>query len=603
MGKAMARRGSGGTRNGAHAGGRKTRGGFKLFHLHITEPDGRKALRALHSERRTLPAFALNSTEACVLNSETAAIQILQHALDSATLPDFVPPKVGETQSSFKSLGVETVPLTGTKFVKFRQHVKGIPVYGSLVVVELEADYDCVSLDANLATPDDRGRLAKVSPYQASRAVAEEAGYGKEEPPATPTLNYYLARSGRWHLAYILEAVPLREGRGRAAGAHHHSALVFDYVVDAMSGAVIAELPRTPTLTVHEERAPDVCDHLRRIRVVTETNGVKRLRDPKLNVETYTFGFRDYRKEREKLPGRPCTARASEPWKPSAVSAHANAMHVAKYLREVLKRNNIDNRGGRLISVIDCLVKDDEQPGREWLNACWDGTRMIYGQAFYQRKLRSCATILDIVAHELFHGVIGSTARLEYEGETGALNESYSDIFAILISNWQVRGGIEKWNWRLGDGVSDHFPEGMRDFQDPACLTAKPNYPDKPFPKLWKDYWHLDENEDKGGVHYNSSIHNYAAYHVMTAKTPDGAFLFTPQELAAMFYVALSQHLSRQATFVQSRRALVLAARSLFRDRPAAEIARRVRAIQRGFSAAGIEEPHPPPPGRGSRPH
>ncbi|HEX8662477.1 MAG TPA: M4 family metallopeptidase [Beijerinckiaceae bacterium] len=567
----------------------------------MTEPEGRKALRTLRNERRKLPAFALNTTEAGVLNSETAAIQILQQALDSASLPHFTPPKVGGTESGFKSLGVETVPLTGTKFVKFRQHVHGISVYGSLVVVELDEAYECVSLDASLATPDDCGRLAKVSPFEASRAVAEVAGYGKEEPPATPMLTYYLARGGNrggtWHLAYMLENVPLRKSRGAPAGAHRHSSFVFDYVVDAMSGAVIEELPRTPTMTVIEERASDVCGDPRRIRV-TEADGVKSLRDPVLNVETYTFGFRDYRAEREKLPGRLCSARASEPWKPAAVSAHANATHVARFLREVLKRNNIDNRGGRLISVIDCLVKDDAQPGKIWLNACWDGTRMIYGQALYKRKLRSCATVLDIVAHELFHGVIGSTARLEYEGETGALNESYCDIFAILISNWKVAGGIGQWNWRLGEGVTDQYPDGMRDFADPARMRGGPGHPDEPYPKHWKDYRHLDDDEDKGGVHYNSGIHNYAAYGVMTARTRDGAFLFTPQELAAVFYVALSQHLSRQATFVQSRRAVVLAARSLFRKLPGAEIARRVRAIERAFSEAGIEEPSPPDNGR-----
>src|SRR3954453_8305974 len=217
QGRAMAKRGSGVARRVAHAGGRKPRGGFGPFHPHMTEPEGRKALRTLRRERRELPAFALSSTEAGVLNSETAAIQILQQALDSASLPHFTPPKIGETESSFKSLGVETVPLTGTKFVKFRQHVKGIPVYGSLVVVELDEAYECVSIDANLATPEDCGRLAKVSPFEASRAVAEEAGYGEEEPPATPVLSYYLARSGRWDLAYMLEAVPLREGR-RAPG-------------------------------------------------------------------------------------------------------------------------------------------------------------------------------------------------------------------------------------------------------------------------------------------------------------------------------------------------------------------------------------------------
>ena len=239
----------------AHAGSRKPHGGFKPFHLHVTEPEGGEALRILRRERRRLPAFALHSTEAAVLNSETAAIQILQQALDSATLPDFTPPKIGETESSFKSLGVETVPLTGTKFVKFRQHVKGIPVYGSLVVVELDEAYECVSIDANLATPEDCGRLREGLPVRGQpgrRRGGRVSGRGAARDAGAELLS----RAGRRHLAYMLEAVPLRQARGASVGAHRHSSLVFDYVVDAMSGAVIAELPRTPTLTVREERAP-----------------------------------------------------------------------------------------------------------------------------------------------------------------------------------------------------------------------------------------------------------------------------------------------------------------------------------------------------------
>ena len=167
-----------------------------------------------------------------------------------------MPPKVGETESSFKSLGVETVPLTGTKFVKFRQHVNGIPVYGSLV-----ASSSTEPTSASRSTRTSRPQKTAAASRRSRRSRQPRRRQGgriwEEEPPATPTLTYYLARGGTWHLAYMLECVPLRQGRGRPAGAHRHSSLVFDYVVDAMSGAVIAELPRTPTLTVLEERALD----------------------------------------------------------------------------------------------------------------------------------------------------------------------------------------------------------------------------------------------------------------------------------------------------------------------------------------------------------
>jgi Zn-dependent metalloprotease len=97
----------------------------------------------------------------------------------------------------------------------------------------------------------------------------------------------------------------------------------------------------------------------------------------------------------------------------------------------------------------------------------------------------------------------------------------------------------------------------------------------------------LDQHNDYGGVHYFSGIHNYAAYSVMTANDGDN-IVFKPEELAAMFYVALTQQLSRQSTFSDSRRGVVLATRSLFRKRPQQEIDFRVAAVEAGFDAAGI---------------
>jgi Zn-dependent metalloprotease len=140
---------------------------------------------------------------------------------------------------------------------------------------------------------------------------------------------------------------------------------------------------------------------------------------------------------------------------------------------------------------------------------------MIYGQAMFDNKLRSLASSLDIVAHELFHGVTAATARLIYQDEPGALNESYSDIFGALISN-----------------------------------SAQPE--------------------------------------VMTARAGDG-FLFKPEELAAMFYVALTQQLSRVSTFSDSRRGVVIATRSLFRKLPQADIDALAAAVEAGFDAAGIK--------------
>jgi Zn-dependent metalloprotease len=242
----------------------------------------------------------------------------------------------------------------------------------------------------------------------------------------------------------------------------------------------------------------------------------------------------------------------------------------------VLKRNNIDNMGGRVVSTVNCVVKQFEEPpgSKVWLNAFWDGIQMLYGQELFDGKLRSMASSLSVVAHELFHGVTGATARLIYLGETGALNESYSDIFGTLVANG-ARPDIAKWDWQVGCGVA------IRDMQDPTRQNQ---------PKLMKDFINvpLTQKDDSGGVHFNSGIHNYAAFNVMSANS-GRKFIFRPHELAAMFYVALTQQLSRQSTFADSRRGVVLATRSLFRKLPERQIELRVAAVEAGFDAAGIK--------------
>jgi Zn-dependent metalloprotease len=105
-------------------------------------------------------------------------------------------------------------------------------------------------------------------------------------------------------------------------------------------------------------------------------------------------------------------------------------------------------------------------------------------------------------------------------------------------------------------------------------------------PKVMGDF--RQTNADNGGVHTNSGIHNFAAFNIMTAQG-NGAFLFKAGELAAMFYVALTQQLSRQSTFADSHRGVVLAARSLFRNLPQSELDVRIAAIDAGFAAAGID--------------
>jgi Zn-dependent metalloprotease len=545
--------------------------GFKALAMHITEESCRSTFAALKADRPAASVFSHPACQPGRLDAESAAKRILEHAFASKAMPSLNAPRIDGTDSGFKSLGVETVPLTGTKVVKFRQQVKGIPVFGSLVTVELDNHHELVSLNSNMAEPDVPSYIARISPHEVLKRIAAKAGYGRELPKGMPTLNLYRNHKGRWHLAYIVEDVRSRKkGKTRVK----EFPLVHDYVIDALTGALVAELPRTPTIAVGTGKGRDELGKMKTFGI--EFRGGKRaMRNARLNIETYDFGFRD--PVDGSLPGK----QVRHPWSAAAVSAHTNAAIVASFLRDVLKRNNVDNMGGKIVSTVNCVVKRFERPkgSNIWLNALWNGTQMLYGQAPFDGRLKSLAASLSVVAHELFHGVTGHTARLIYQGETGALNEYYSDIFGTIISNY-AEPNIAKWDWKIGDGIASGL-EQLRNMQDPGLGQQ---------PKLMKNFSStpLSRRNDEGGVHVNSGIHNFAAYNVMSA-THGRAHVFKPAELAAIFYVALTQQLSRQSTFADSRRGVVLVTRSLFRKLPQKSINVRVAAVEAGFDAAGIK--------------
>jgi Zn-dependent metalloprotease len=484
------------------------------------------------------------------------------------------------TTSKFTTIGTETVPLTGTKTVKFRQTLHGIPVYGSLVTVEVENDNSLVAIDSALGAPEGVDPVASIAPA-AARAAAAAApdGFTPNLAGIVPKLNYYFDRaSSTWRLVYILEHVPVTLDRGAAPQASSFEPPRFmDYVIDAHDGQVVALLPRTPSLAPGTEQSAVDSFGVTRTFLATSENGHLVLRDPVHNVQTYDFGFGDPAVDAERLPG---DAIVNPPaWTPAAVSAQANAVAVSDFLRTVLKRDNIDGQGGAMVSTINCVVAQDSPGPKQWINAFWDGEQMVYGQVLRPDGLRSLSANIDVVAHEMFHGVTDHTSRLEYALQPGALNESYSDIFGTIVANLG-NDDPRTWDWLLGEKlmVGD---KPFRDLSDPTRFGQ---------PAHMKDFKVLPNTQagDFGGVHTNSGIHNKAAYNMLTAQDGDGNLTLTPAEVAAVFYLTLTQRLSRTSQFADSRRFAVSSAQTLFRNLPADERDRKVAAVEAAFEAVGI---------------
>jgi Zn-dependent metalloprotease len=561
--------------------------GLRTFAAHALD-DVRDSLRAAVG----LPLAAVTGTVPLEsLDAESAARHYLERALASDQVPGFQAAPVNGRRGEFKSLGVETIPLTGTQTVKFRQHYEKVPVYGSLVTVELDERKQLLALTSALGEPHNVDPTATVAPAEALATVARRAGYSGSLRGAAARLHYYFdgARE-RWRLAYIVkdvlksnaaapDPVPSQTLRNRHP---HPLPELFDFVVDAHTGELVAELPRTQTLTApapptavatdHEEAALDGLGVERRV-LISREEGQRLLKDVRRNVHTHDFAFQDAYLLQHRLPGQYVSSPPA-PWDPAAVSAHANASEVAAFVADVLKRNGLDNAGGPYLSTINCVYQSSG--GREWRNAAWIGTQMIYGQRMVNGELRSYAVACDVVAHEIMHGLTDHTARLEYAGMSGALNESYSDILGILVSNHGRP--VEQWNWQLGEDL-DVGGVPIRDISQPARHDQ---------PEHMRDYQDLpvDRFHDWGGVHINSGIHNKAAYNLLTMEA-DGTYLLSPESVAALYYLALTQHLSRTSGFSDSRRALLAVARTLFRDDPNKQA--KLAAVAGAFTAVGIE--------------
>jgi len=570
--------------------------GLTTFSMHRSET-ARESTLATINEGVEQTAEVRSSLVPADLDPVSAARRYLNEMIASPAVPSLT---ADEPQVEFRVVDTQKLAVTGATAVKFAQYFDRIPVYGSLVTIELDEHNGLLSVSSAVTQRPDVDALAEISPAQASRIVGEHAG-SADRTGEVPRLYFYYddrPRTARWRLVYIarnvLDATSTESAETPEAGGGENAIVGapqrYDYVVDADSGDLVARLPRTHTVTwtAAEETATDGLGHTRTIRVEKDPNGKRRLRDSVRNIQTFDFSFHTLRFEENRLPGTPIGA-PPVPWSPAAVSAHANAMVVADFLVTVLRRDGVDGAGMALISSIDCLDDVPDVP-KEWRNAAWIGTQMVYGQRNLNGKLRSYALGADVVAHEVTHGITQHTADLVYQRESGAMNESYSDIFGTIISN-AGEPDIGRWDWRMGEDLS---PTGvpLRDMSDPAKFGQPAHMHD--FRVLPPDQVPDQRANDFGWVHRNSGIHNKAAFNLLTSRGTDGNFLFTPTEGAQLFYIALVQYLSRTSGFSDSRRGVELAALTLFRNDPDDVKAAKVAAVSKAFEDVGITDPTDP---------
>jgi bacillolysin len=276
---------------------------------------------------------------------------------------------------------------------------------------------------------------------------------------------------------------------------------------------------------------------------------------------------------------------------PAVVDAHVYSGWTYDYLFKRFGRMGLDNRNLPITNIVhparrsDYFSLGDLYP-EFFANALYLGNGvMVYGEGLPANVTPGGQTYdyfagaLDIVAHELTHGVTDYTSELEYEGESGALNEAFSDIIGVSVEFFfqPVGPGRGQADWLQGEDVVR--PGGGRSFTNPTAYGDPDHYSRRTL-----------SPEDNGGVHTNSSIVNHAFYlaveggrNATSGLAVTGVGFANREQMEKVFYRAFTTMLPARARFSTARAATIQAARDLYGIGSAAE-----RAVTEAWTAVGV---------------
>ena len=387
----------------------------------------------------------------------------------------------------------------GMTHLRMAQVYKGVPVFGSELSFHYTADGKISAINGyylpgiDLSVEPEVGKAAAVETAQAK--LGQGAVLSDREPPELVILPQEgTSVALTWKVTLVSEDPPLR----------------MVYFIDAHSGELAA--------------------------------AYNALQDV-VNRQTYTANYGT------SIPGTLMMNEGSA-WTGDSVvnAAYYNTGRTYDYYYNTFGRDSINGSGMDIKSTVHYRSG--------YNNAFWNGSQITFGDGDGY-VFSPLGNALDVVAHEMTHGVTQYTAGLVYSYQSGALNESYSDVMGAMV---------DRDDWLMGEDVySPQTPgDALRSLSDPSRFGQ---------PAHMNSY--VNTSSDNGGVHANSGIPNKAAYNVAAAIGKD--------KMEQIWYRALTDYLTSSSQFSDARDASVQAAADLYGATSA-----EVLAVDSGFAAVGI---------------
>ncbi|AJD27196.1 M4 family metallopeptidase [Clostridium botulinum] len=501
-------------------------------------------------------------------------------------------------EKNISKFGVQKGSLKNTKTVKDEKgktnyhmiyEVEGIPVYYGRIVFTTEKDSSMDSINGRIDTVFENGNWKNKIELSKEDAIAKAKNDIKDEKATSKKTDLYLYNfEGKPYVVYLVDLI-----------TDNGSWTVF---VNAEDGSIVNKFNNTPTLIdTKDQKLPNAkkikdeakkasnannvidvqgqsvkgvgrtsLDGLVNIDI-TYGNGKYYLKDSNKNIYLYDLKNQVDEYDLYNYLSRPnykqILMSKSElisnynnnfiaDNQVNSVDAYVNTNKTYDYYKNKLNRNSIDNKGMNINGFVHV--------GRNYGNAFWygpyDGMFFGDGDGVY---FSSLAKSLDVVGHELSHGVTNKESNLKYENESGALNESFSDIMGVAVEGKNFVLGEDCW---VAGGV-------MRDMENPSRGGQ---------PAHMKDYKYKPMNDDNGGVHTNSGIINHAAYLVADGIEKTGA-KNSKDIMGKIFYTANCYKWDETTNFAKCRNDVVQVTKELY-----GENSKYVKIVEKAFDQVGI---------------
>lgn len=459
----------------------------------------------------------------------------------------------------------------GNRHIRFQQMYRNLPVFGTELIVHLDRDNVVRGSDGRFIPGIDLPEKPKITAGEAKKRILSHQPRNKEIPGNEPVL-IVLVREGKAYLAWHMTVAGIDKGLdGKDIPAE------WAYFVDASAGEVLWKYNNLPTHT--RTTGLGTGRYAGSIAVNTVHNHTSNKYE--LEDQWVPTGARVRTHDSNNgYPPAALSVDSNNNWSAAdqgpEVDCHHYSRIVFDYFLMVHGRNSYDDAGADMEIY--------SHVGTNWNNASWSPSQQHVKIGDGDGTTWDPFCTLDMIAHEWTHAVTEHTAGLIYYGESGALNESMSDVFAALIEGDWLHGE-DCWlgaTAPAGRNMADPTNGGQYDPANAINSVLAGHQPD-----------HTDDQyagaADNGGVHINSGIMNKAAHLIATGGTWRGITMCEAlgnDVLGRLYYQALTAHLTASSDFADMRQAVLDSLDDLYAGDP--RYNRWKGTIKNAFAAVGV---------------